>query len=268
MSHSGPTDPQELEAFLDAYFAEHMLALHIPGATFVLVKDGEIFFAKGYGYADLENQVPYHPDETVFWAASIAKIFSVVGVLQLYEWGLIHLDDDVNRYLVDFQMLDDYPQPVTFHHLLIHTDGFEARIIGDAARTPADLRALRAVVQDNLPARVAPPGQFLTYGNYGTNLAGVLIEDISGVPFIAYMDTNIFRPLEMHRTTFEQILPPEWTPDLARGYGYSNGVYDPKPFVYVNSLPQGGGRSTATDMAHFCDCSAAKQSVWRHADPE
>jgi CubicO group peptidase (beta-lactamase class C family) len=251
MSQSGLTDPLELEAFLDAYFAEQMASLHIPGVTFVLVKDGEIFFAKGYGYADLKNQIPYHPDETVFWAASIAKIFSVVSVLQLYEQGLIHLDDDVNGYLVDFQIPDDYPQPIPFHSLLTHTDGFEARIIGDAARTPADLRALHAVAQANLPERVAPPEKFLTYGNYGTNLAGVLVEDICGVPFAAYMDTNIFEPLEMQRTTFEQLLPPEWMPDLAVGYGYSNGMFDPKPFVYVNSLPQGGGRSTATDMAHF-----------------
>jgi len=250
-SQSGPTDPLELEAFLDAYFAEQMSALHVPGATFVLVKDGDIFFAKGYGYADLGKQIPYDPDKTVFWAASIAKLFSVVGVLQLYEQGLIHLEDDVNGYLVDFQIPDDYPQPISFHSLLTHTDGFEARIIGDAARTPTDLIALHAVVQANLPERVAPPGKFLTYGNYGTNLAGVLVEDISGVPFETYMEANIFQPLEMQRTTFEQILPSEWMPDLAVGYGYSNGMFDPKPFVYVNSLPQGGGRSTATDMAHF-----------------
>jgi CubicO group peptidase (beta-lactamase class C family) len=248
---SGPTDPLELEAFLDAYFAEQMASLHVPGITFVLVKDGEIFFAKGYGYADLDNQILYDPDKTVFWAASIAKVFSVVGVLQLYERGLIHLEDDVNRYLVDFQIPDDYPEPVTFHSLLTHTDGFEARIIGDAARTPKDLRALRAVVWANLPERVAPPGKFLTYGNYSANLAGVLVEGISGNPFVAYMDTNIFKPLEMHRTTFEQLLSPEWMPDLAVGYGYSNGIFDPKPFVYVSSLPQGGGRSTATDIAHF-----------------
>jgi CubicO group peptidase (beta-lactamase class C family) len=248
---SGLTDPLELEAFLDVYFAEQMASLHVPGVTFVLVKDGEIFFAKGYGYADLDNQVLYDPDKTVFWAASIAKVFSVVGVLQLYEQGLIRLEDDVNRYLVDFQIPDDYPEPVTFRSLLTHTDGFEARIIGDAARTPKDLRELRTVVRANLPERVTPPGEFLTYGNYGTNLAGVLIEDISGVPFAAYMESNIFKPLEMHRTTFEQSLPPEWIPDLAVGYGYNNGIFDPKPFVYVSSLPQGGGRSPATDMAHF-----------------
>lgn len=250
-SRSGPINTPEFEAFLDAYFSEQMHALHIPGATFVLVKDGEIIFAKGYGYADLENQVPYDPDQTLFWAASVAKIFSVVGVLQLYERGMIGLDDDVNQYLVDFQIPDDYSQPVTFRHLLTHTDGFEARIIGDAARIPADVVDLRKVVEDNLPSRVVPPGKFLTYGNYGTNLAGVLIEDISGLPFADYMESNIFQPLEMQRTTFEQTLPSEWVSNLAVGYGYSAGVYDPKPFVYVTSLPQGGGRSTAIDMAHF-----------------
>ncbi|NIN66876.1 MAG: serine hydrolase, partial [Anaerolineae bacterium] len=55
----GPTDPQELEAFVDQFFAEQMEVSHSPGAVFVLVKDGEIFLAKGYGYADLENQRPF-----------------------------------------------------------------------------------------------------------------------------------------------------------------------------------------------------------------
>jgi CubicO group peptidase (beta-lactamase class C family) len=241
----------ELAGFLDAYFADQMGSHHIPGVVFTIVKDGEVLFSKGYGYADLENQIPYDPDQTVFWAASIAKIFSVVAVMQLYEQGLIHLEDDVNQYLVDFQIPDDYPQPVLFHHLLTHTDGFEARIIGDAARTPANLRTLQDVIPANLPRRIAPPGKFLTYGNYATNLAGMLVEDISGVPFATYMETNIFRPLSMHRTTFKQVLPSEWMSYLAVGYGFSDGLYDSKPFVYVNSLPQGGGRSTATDMAHF-----------------
>lgn len=251
MPQSRPTNPLELEGLLDAYFADQMETHHIPGVVFTLVKDGEVHVSKGYGYASLEDRIPYDPDQTVIWAASIAKIFSVVAVMQLYEQGLIHLQDNVNQYLVDFQIPDDYPQPIMFHHLLTHTDGFEARITGDAARTPANLRALQDVIWANLPRRIAPPGRFLTYGNYATNLAGMLVEDISGVPFATYMETNIFQPLEMHRTTFKQVLPSEWLPDLAVGYGYSDGLYDSKPFVYVNSLPQGGGRSTATDMAHF-----------------
>jgi CubicO group peptidase (beta-lactamase class C family)/heat shock protein HslJ len=251
VSQSGPTDPLELENFLDAYFAEQMSVLHVPGATFVLVKDGDIFFAKGYGYADLENRIPYDPDKTVFWAASVAKAFTAVGVLQLYDRGLIDLDSDVNQYLRDFQVANDYPKPVTFAHLLTHTDGFEARIGGDAARTGAEMRPLREVVQQHRPAQVAEPGRFLTYGNFATNLSGVLIEDASGLPFARYMDMSILQPLGMNRTTFEQILPSDWGPDLAIGYRHHNGVYEPQPYVYANLLPQGGMRSTAADIARF-----------------
>jgi CubicO group peptidase (beta-lactamase class C family) len=247
----GAGDSQEVAAFFDEYFAENLSHFHVPGATVAVVKDGEVLFSNGYGYADIEKQIPYTPDETIFWAASIAKIFSVVGVLQLKEQGLLHLDDDVNPYLDSYQIPEDDHPPITFRHLLTHTDGFEARIIGDAVKTPADLRPLAMVVQDNLPERFAPPGQFLTYGNYAINLAGLLIEDISGEPFSEYMDRHIFQLLEMRKTTFEQVLPSEWILDLAVGYGYNDGIYDPKPFVYVNSLPQGGGRSTAKDMAQF-----------------
>jgi CubicO group peptidase (beta-lactamase class C family) len=253
-SHSPGTitvDLQEVSAFFDDYFNVNLPRFHVPGATVTVVKDGELLFSNGYGYADLEQQIPYQPDETVFWAASIAKIFTVVGMLQLEEQGFIQLDDDINRYLQDLQIPETFSQPITFRHLLTHTDGFEARIIGDAARTPADLRPLSEVVRANLPLRIAQPGRFLTYGNYGINLAGVLIEEISGVPYSSYMADQIFEPLEMVRTTFKQSLPSEWTPDLAIGYGYGALGFEPKPYVFVDSLPQGGGRSTAIDMAHL-----------------
>ena len=244
-------DRQEVAAFFDDYFDVNLPRFHVPGAVVSVVKDGEVLYSQGYGYADVERQIPYHPGETVFWAASIAKIFTVIGILQLEEQGLIRLDDDVNRYLQDFQIPETFSEPITFRHLLTHTDGFEARIIGDAARAPANLRPLSEVVRANLPLRIAQPGRFLTYGNYGINLAGVLIEEISDVPFSSYMADQIFEPLEMVRTTFKQALPSEWIPDLAIGYGYGAQGFEPKPYVFVDSLPQGGGRSTAIDMAHL-----------------
>jgi CubicO group peptidase (beta-lactamase class C family) len=241
----------EVGAFFDEYFSENTSRFHIPGAVIAIVKDGEILFLKGYGYANIEKNIPYNPDDTVFWAASIGKIFSVIGALQFNEQGLIDLDTDINGYLQDFQIPATYPQPITFRHLLTHTDGFEARIIGDAARSPESQRPLRKVVQENLPERVAPPGEFITYGNYGINLVGLLIEELSGLSFSDYMDQNIFQPLEMQHTTFEQSLPSEWVAGLAVGYGEGQEGYKAKPYVYVDSLPQGGGRSTATDMAHL-----------------
>ncbi|MCB9134140.1 MAG: serine hydrolase, partial [Anaerolineales bacterium] len=59
----GPNDPAELETFLDGYLAEQMDTHHIPGVVITFVKDGEVFFSKGYGYADLEKQTPFDPEQ-------------------------------------------------------------------------------------------------------------------------------------------------------------------------------------------------------------
>jgi len=67
----GPTDPAELEAFLDDLMAGHMEEYHIAGATVAVVKDGELFFTKGYGYADLERQTPVVADQTLFSLGSV-----------------------------------------------------------------------------------------------------------------------------------------------------------------------------------------------------
>lgn len=64
----GPTDPAELQAFMDAFFAEQMEAHHIPGAVAVFVKDGEVLLEEGYGFADVENQTPVDPTRTLFRA--------------------------------------------------------------------------------------------------------------------------------------------------------------------------------------------------------
>src|SRR5262245_66583008 len=76
----GPSDPQELERFLDGYFAEQMKQQHIPGAAFVLVKEGKVFFKKGYGLADLERKQPVSPDTTIFRIGSIRKVFTAGAV--------------------------------------------------------------------------------------------------------------------------------------------------------------------------------------------
>jgi CubicO group peptidase (beta-lactamase class C family) len=71
----GPTDPQEMEAFLDGVFAEQMEAHQVAGATISVVADGQLFFAKGYGYADVANGKPVVADTTLFGVGSVAKLF-------------------------------------------------------------------------------------------------------------------------------------------------------------------------------------------------
>src|SRR5215470_9017442 len=72
-NESGPTDPQELETWMDQFLADYVKR---PSASlgFVLVKDSKIFFQKGYGYADSTKKTPVVPDQTLFYAASVSKL--------------------------------------------------------------------------------------------------------------------------------------------------------------------------------------------------
>ena len=123
-SVQGLTDPAELETFLDDLFTKQMEDYHIAGLTFALVKDGQLFFQKGYGYADLEKQTPVDPATTIFRIGSVTKLFTWTAVMQLVEQGKLDLDADVNTYL-DFKIPSTFPEPITLKHLLSHTAGFE-----------------------------------------------------------------------------------------------------------------------------------------------
>ena len=94
------TSSQELEAFLDEFMAEQMEKQHIPGVTFSLVQNGELFFTKGYGYADLEKKIPVIPNKTLFRVGSISKLFTATAIVQLVDRELINLDDDVSERLL------------------------------------------------------------------------------------------------------------------------------------------------------------------------
>lgn len=248
----GPTDPKELEAFLDAFFSEQMEKLHVPGAVFVLVKDGEIFFAKGYGYSDVEKKKPVIPDKTIFHLGSVSKLFTATAVMQLCERGQLNLNDDVNKYLKHFQLEEKYPEPVTVANLLTHTSGLEQRGVGTGVWNESELVPLGEYLASDVLRRVVPPGEVIIYSSLGMALAGYLVEQISGVPFAEYIDENIFQPLGMRRSSIKQPAPSRLASDLAKGYRHENGTYKPYSTDYLTIIPPAGDfYTTATDIAHF-----------------
>ncbi len=246
----GPTDRAELESFLDGVIAAQMRIHHIPGATLVVVKDGEVFVAKGYGYADLKSHRPVVANETIFRIASISKLFTWTAVMQLAEAGKLDLDADINTYLKDLQIPATYLRPITLKDLMSHTAGFESRG-GLWARDTKDLLPLGKYLADNIPARVRPPGEVTAYSNYGGALAGYIVEQVSGMPFEQYIQEYIYEPLGMHHSTFRQPVPPELAANLAVGYIYADGQFQTEGFEYIQTSPASSMSSTATDMAKF-----------------
>ncbi len=246
----GPTDPEELEAFLNGVITAQLSAYHIPGATVAVVKDGKLFFAKGYGYADLNNHKPVIANQTIFRIGSVSKLFTWTAVMQLAEQGKLDLNADVNTYLKDFKIPDTYPQPITLTHLMTHTPGFDTRV-RLLAHSPDELEPMGKFLAHDMPARVRPAGELSAYSNYGVALAGYIVEQVSGMPFEQYVEENILKPLDMRNSTFQQPLPLDLQADMAVGYTYRNGAYRAEPFEYYQIPPAATMSSTATDMAKF-----------------
>ena len=201
-NQAGFTDLDGLETFLDEFFNKNMAELNIPGAAVAVVKDGEILFSEGYGFADLEQQIPVDPAQTIMRVGSVSKLFTATAAMQLVEQGLIDLDKDVNSYLTALQISDELSQPVTLDQLLTHTAGFEDRVIGTSTLSPDEVLPLGEHLGDSIPKRVLEPGSVHSYSNFGFGLTGQLIEEISGMPFTQYVEENILQPVGMTRTTF------------------------------------------------------------------
>ncbi|MDF5725434.1 MAG: serine hydrolase [Rhizonema sp. PD37] len=246
-----PTDPQELEAFIDRFFLQ-LKDGNIPGAVFILVKDGKIFFSKGYGYANLEQKKPVIADKTLFRLGSVSKVFTATAMMQLAEQGKLNLNEDIDHYLQKFHIQNNQFKPITSAHLLTHTDGFNvAWSIGAATRYQSQLPSLEQFLSKNLPKRIRQPGELYVYGDVGIALAGYLVEVLSKVSFTEYINQNILKPLDMRHSSFQQPLPTALAADLAVGYNYRNGTYVRSPFAYIKSVPSAAMSATATDVAHF-----------------
>jgi CubicO group peptidase (beta-lactamase class C family) len=244
---------QTLSDFADNFFTEKMTEYHIPGAALVIVKDGTVIFSKGYGYANIEKNMPVDPGKTVFRVASVSKIFTVAGVMQLEETGLIDISRDVNMYLKGLQVKNDYDEPIRIQYLLTHTDGFETRDLATFVREPSSLPTLENVLKNDLNSPVQAPGSKITYGGYGTALAGYLISQVTSKPFEEYMNENIFKPLTMNDSTFYQILPDDIKENVATVYDYDGDAdkYISAPFLYVTTAPTGALSTTPEDMGKF-----------------
>jgi CubicO group peptidase (beta-lactamase class C family) len=249
----GPTDAKELEIFIDGLMAAHMQARNIPAATISVVKDGALFFAKGYGYADLEKRIPVDPDKTLFRPGSTSKLFTWTAVMQLVERGQLDLDADINDYLTEFKIPDTYPEPITMKHLLTHTPGFEDGALGFLFVESADeIVPLSDSLKAHVPWRVRSPGTYSSYSNYGTALAGLIVADVSKMPFNEYIEKNILEPLGMENSTFREPLPDRLAENMATGYKRKKGVYEKDDFELISNVgPAGALSSTAADMARF-----------------
>jgi len=239
----------DVEAWLDGYMPYALNQMDIVGAVVTIVKDGEIIANHGYGYADIEANQQVDPDKTLFRPGSISKLFTWTAVMQLVEAGKLDLDADINSYL-DFSI----PAPrgtITLRHLMTHTPGFQTVLkdlfSGGKQFSDADLRTY---LISHIPPQLFEPGKIPAYSNYGTAVAGYIVERTSGEPFASYIENHIFAPLGMANSSFRQPLPGALAENMSKGYKNGRGP-TAQPYEIVFASPAGALSSTGSDMARF-----------------
>jgi CubicO group peptidase (beta-lactamase class C family) len=246
-------DPAALELFIDGVVLPLMKNHSSPSGVVVIAHRDRLVFSKGYGFQNVAKQVPVDPARTLFRPGSVSKLFTWVAVMQLVEQGKLDLDEDVNTYLGTFRIRDTFDEPITLRHILTHTTGFEDGAFGYLIiDDPARIMPLEEAMRRYEPARVNPPGKQTAYSNYATALAGLIVANVSGLSFNDYIRQNIFEPLGMNSSTFEEPLPMALADRMAESYTLEAGGFVAKPFeIIANFGPAGAQSATATDMIRF-----------------
>jgi CubicO group peptidase (beta-lactamase class C family) len=236
---------------VDAYIQKEMKEVRIPGVAIAIVHGDQIVHMKGYGIADPAGR-PMTP-QTPVMLASLAKPMTGMAILQLAEAGKIDLDAPVQQYLPWFRVADEAASAqITVRNLLYHTSGLPESAGADYGIS-GDPRAdaLEQQVQELRNVALADPvGTAYHYSNPNYRVLGLIIQQITGQPYEAYMQEHVFAPLEMSQT----FTSPETAQSqgLAKGYRYLFGT--PLPFNEPfdrGGLASGGIIASAEDMAHF-----------------
>ncbi|MBP7146367.1 MAG: serine hydrolase [Acidobacteria bacterium] len=200
---------QRIDSLLTEYASEGVF-----NGTVLVADRGQIVFSRGYGYANIEWQVPNAPD-TKFRIASLTKQFTAMLALQLVAEGRLRLDATISDYLPEYPV--EQGRKITIHHLLTHTSGipeytWTADLIGAQVPNRPDDFIKRF---STLPLEFEP-GSSYSYSNSGYYVLGVILERVSGRRFEQLLHEQILDPLGMRDTGYDHVQ--ELVPRRATGY--------------------------------------------------
>ncbi|MFL8935170.1 serine hydrolase domain-containing protein [Rossellomorea oryzaecorticis] len=237
----------ELDHYIDGYVDEY----RVPGASVILLKDGDVFYSKSWGVTgEEEGKVTA---DTPFTIGSISKSLTGLGVMKLVDEDLIELDDPVRKHLPWFTLSDEEAAGrITVKQLLTQTSGvgtYTGLIMSDQEAN--DLSAIRENVKSLADVELsAPVGQKHLYSNSNFMILGALIEEVTGVGFSEYMDQSVLKPLGMEHAAGNR--EAAYKNGYARGYQSWFGMPVKSSVAYDNGgAPYGYMTASANDMVKF-----------------
>lgn len=215
---------------------------------YALWQDGAVTDTGASGvYSKTENRAL--TEDILYGIGSVSKIYTTVAVMQLAEQGKVSLDAPVTRYLKDFRMADSRYKDITVRMLLNHSSGImgtglAGAILFDDADPSATDGLLEALSTQRL---IADPGAYSVYCNDGFTLAELVVEAVSGMDFMDYVDRYILDPIGLDDT-----YAPGGDFDTARlAKTYSGNSTEALPVDSLNAIGAGGLYATASDLASF-----------------
>src|SRR5688572_9789143 len=204
-------------ASFDLFVTDFMRKLAIPGGAVAVMRDGKLIYARGFGYADVENKTLVRPD-ALFRIASVSKTLTAAAIMKLVEEGKLEVDDRVAPFIAHLTpapgaTVDPRWEQITIRHLLNHAGGWD-RGKPNGGFDPIDRPAIAAAAV-NAPAPASAetlvrymkgmpldfnPGEKFAYSNFGYIVLGRVIERVSGMPYEEYVRARVLQPVGANRT--------------------------------------------------------------------
>src|SRR5688572_32438016 len=256
----------------------------IPGGAVAVMRDGKLIYARGFGYADVENRTPAQPD-ALFRIASVSKPITSAAIMKLVEEGKVTLDDRIAPLIADLvpaegATVDPRWEQITIRQLLNHTGGWD-RTKPNGGFDPMDRPGIAAAVV-NAPAPASTetlirymkgmpldftPGEKWVYSNFGYAILGVVIKRLSGMPYEEYVRSRVLQPVGANRTRSGKSRMSDALPEEVKYYWPGQGANAPLvpsvfageglvPFNYggfymEGNFASGGWVSSTVDLLRF-----------------
>jgi len=242
-------------AEIDAVVEHEMQERGTPGVAVAVVRGGEVLLSKGYGFADLEHQVPVSP-QTMFQSGSVGKMFTSAAVMVLVEDGLVDLDVPVRSYLWE---APEAWNAITLRHLLTHTSGipdYEAADEMDYTRDYSEEELVR--IASGLELEFAP-GEKWNYSNTGYLLLGIIVGRVAEEPYGDLLRRRVWDPAGV--PTMRVNVATDIVPHRSSGYERDDGELH-KQFWVAPSL---SGTADGSLLMSLDDMIAWNETVRTHA---
>ncbi|MDQ3749427.1 MAG: serine hydrolase [Acidobacteriota bacterium] len=233
---------QQIAAEVDEYLNAAVKYNHFSGSV-LMARDGQPVISKGYGMANYELNVPNTP-QTVFRIGSITKQFTAVAIMILQERSKLNVNDPICKHL------ENCPaawRPVTIRHLLTNTSGIPSYTdlpgFNKMSVQPVNRAELVDLFRDK-PLEFTP-GEKFAYSNSGYYLLGLIIEKASGKPYAEFLRDNIFVPLGMKNSGYDD--SHTLLPNRANGYKWEGKSFVNAPYIDMATPYSAGALYSTTE---------------------